>query len=309
MTVGTIHRVLRFTQSSWMEPYIDFNTKLRQAARNDFERDLFKLMNNACFGKSLENVKLRRNIELISDARKFLRLVAKPQLETFKILNENTVLIDRIKETAVLDKPIYAGFCILDLSKVLMYEFHYDVIMKMYGDNARLLFTDTDSLCYCIKTDDVYADMLPIRDEWLDTSAFPKSHKLYSELNKKVPGKMKFEGNEVVYTRFVGLRAKMYSIVNYDSVHSKMTAKGVKKHFIKSHVKHDMYLKTLLDRKCTYADFNTFRSRSHKIESVKLHRVCLSAYDDKRYVLDDGISTLAYGHISLQKSPENVDVV
>jgi len=85
-----------------------------------------------------------------------------------------------------------------------------------------------------------------------------------------------------------------------------MTTKGVKKHFIKNHVKHDMYLKTLLDRKCTYADFVTFRSRSHKIQSVRLHRICLSAYDDKRHVLDDGISTLAYGHISLRKSVQGI---
>jgi len=92
----------------------------------------------------------------------------------------------------------------LELSKVLMYEFHYDVIVNMYGDNARLLFTDTDSLCYHIQTDDVYLDMLALRDSWLDTSAFPKDHVLYSETNKKVPGFLKFEGNEIVYTRYIG---------------------------------------------------------------------------------------------------------
>jgi len=110
MTIGEIHRLLRFSQSAWMKKYIDFNTKLRQAACNDFEKDLFKLMNNACFGKTMENVKLRKNIDLVSNARKFLKLIAKPQLEAFKILIENTVLVNRVKETVLLDKPIYAGF-------------------------------------------------------------------------------------------------------------------------------------------------------------------------------------------------------
>jgi len=234
ITVGINHRVLRFSQSAWMKKYTDVKTKLRQAAFYDFEKDLFKLMNNACFGKTMENVKLRKNIELLSDARQFLKLIAKSQLGAFKTLNENTVLVNRDKETVLLDKPICAGFCILDLSKVLMYEIHYDVIVTMYGDNARLLFTDTDSLCYHIQTVDVYLDMLTLRDSWLDTSAFQKDHVLYSETNKKVPGFMKFEGNEIVYTRFIGMRAKIYSLVNYDPVHSKMTAKDVKKNFIKN---------------------------------------------------------------------------
>jgi len=103
-----------------MKSYIDFNTTMRQLATNTFEKNFFKLMNNACFGKTMENVKGRKNIEIIMDAKKFLKLVAKPQLETFKILNEDTVLIDRVKSEITLDKPIYAGFCILEISKVLM---------------------------------------------------------------------------------------------------------------------------------------------------------------------------------------------
>jgi hypothetical protein len=114
------------------------------------------MTNNSVFGKTLENVRLRKIIELVSDKLKCKKLIAKPQLEQFRIINENTILIDRIKEKATLDKPSYAGFAILELSKVLMYSFHYDVIVKKYGENARLLFTDTDSLTYVIRTDDIY---------------------------------------------------------------------------------------------------------------------------------------------------------
>jgi len=120
-----------------------------------------------------------------------LKLVAKPQLETFKILNEDTVLVDRVKSEITLDKPIYAGFCILEISTVLMYEFHYDVMKKNNGYNAQLLITDTDSLCYHMTTDDLYTDMMSLRDEWFDTSEYTKDQKLYSPTNAKVLGKMK----------------------------------------------------------------------------------------------------------------------
>jgi len=175
-----------------MKSYIDFNTTMRQLATNTFEKNFFKLMNNACC-KTMENVNGRKNIEIIMDAKTFLKLVAKPQLETFKIFNEDTVSVDRVKSEITLDKPIYAGFCILEISKVLMYEFHYDVMKKNYGSNAQLLFTDTDSLCYHVTTNDLYADMMSLRDEWLDASEYPKDHKLYSPTNAKVLGKMKDE--------------------------------------------------------------------------------------------------------------------
>jgi len=181
-----------------------------------------------------------------------------------------------------------------------MYNFHYDVIVKRYGDNARLLFTDTDSLCYCITTNNLYEDLIDINDEWLDTSEYPKDHPLYSARNAKVLGKMKDECAGDYVEEFVGLRSKIYSLLACNPTHSKKTAKGVKSGFVKKHVKHAMYKKTLIDRKCTYANFVSFRSRCHKIESVHIHRTCLSAYDDKRFVLPDGISTLAYGHFALR---------
>jgi hypothetical protein len=124
LRVTKIHRVLSFYQNAWMEPYILFNTLKRQEAKTDFEKSLFKLMNNSTFGKTMENVRRRKTIELVSDQLKAKKLIAKPQLEQFRIVNENTILIDRIQSVVTLDKPIYAGFAILELSKVLMYSFH-----------------------------------------------------------------------------------------------------------------------------------------------------------------------------------------
>ena len=142
--------------------------------------------------------------------------------------------------------------------------------------------------------------MIPFKDEWFDTSEYPKDHFLYSSRNAKVLGKMKDECAGDYVEEFVGLRSKMYSLLTCNPSHSKKTAKGVKRGFVKKHVKHAMYKKTLIERKCTYANFVNFRSKAHKIETVNFHRTCLSAYDDKRFVLDDGITTLAYGHYSMR---------
>ena len=141
---------------------------------------------------------------------------------------------------------------------------------------------------------------MSLKDKYLDTSDYPREHMLYSDKNKKVPGFMKDETNGVLIKSFCGLRSKMYSLLTTETKMSKLTAKGVKRGFVKKHVRHEMYLKTLKDRTCTYANFINFRSRSHKIETIKINRVCLSAYDDKRCVNNvDGVCTLAYGHYSI----------
>jgi hypothetical protein len=256
-------------------------------------------MNNSTFGKTMENVRRRKKVELVCDKLKVKKLIAKPQLEQFRIVNENTVLIERIRAEVTLDKPIYAGFAILELSKVLMYDFHYNVIVKKYGENARLLFTDTDSLAYIISTDDLYRDLIPLKDAYLDTSDYPADHFLHSKVNCKVLGKMKDECAGKPAIEFVGLRSKMYSLLlskDESSEDVKMTAKGIKRGYVSKCVRHEMYLETLRTRKSTYASFLNFRSRCHKLETVNFEKVCLTAYDDKRFVLQDGISTLAYGH-------------
>jgi hypothetical protein len=208
------------------------------------------------------------------------------------------VLVERIRSTVTLNKPIYIGFTVLDLSKTLIFDFHFNVMLKRYGTNARLLFSDTDSLCYHVFTDDVYRDMLEYR-HLLDTSAYPRDHSLYSSENMKVIGKMKDECNGKPPLEFVGLRSKMYSLFTYDKSMLKRTAKGVKKRYVSKHLQHDMYLRTLRNRTITRATYRMFRSRAHKIETVDYCKVALCAYDDKRYVLEDGISTLAYGHVKL----------
>ena len=179
-----IHRVLEFSEKPWLKEYIDFNTEKRKNAKNAFEKDFFKLMNNSVFGKTMENIRKRSNIYLETDPDHLLRQTAKPTYVSHKIFHDNLVAVHMKKKVLKLDKPSYVGMCILDLSKVLMYDFHYNFIKKKYGDRANLLFTDTDSLCYHIRTDDVYQDLYNHKDMF-DNSDYSKSSKFYFDENKK----------------------------------------------------------------------------------------------------------------------------
>ena len=223
MKLTALHRVLAFSQSAWLEPYIRFNTEQRKRAANPFEKDFFKLMNNAIFGKTMENLRKRTDIKLVSDEKAIRKYCARPQLHAFRQF-ESVAAIHLLKTELTLDRPLYAGFTILELSKYIMYDFHYRYVKSTYGERARLLFTDTDSLCYEITTADIYADMLADADQF-DTSDYPTDHPNFSLANKKVLGKFKDETAGKPIIEFVGLRAKMYSILLEGS--EKKTAKGV----------------------------------------------------------------------------------
>ena len=179
-----IHRVLEFNQSSWLKQYIDFNTVKRTNAKNSFEKDFFKLMNNSVFGKTMENIRKRVDVRLVTDEKKLLNLTSKPTYVSSKIFNENLVAVHKIKDTLTLNRPAYVGMCILDLSKTLMYDFHYNYIKKKYGDKAKLLFTDTDSLTYEIEAKDVYRDFWKNK-EMFDNSDYDKESKFFFGENKK----------------------------------------------------------------------------------------------------------------------------
>ena len=184
MRLKRVHRALQFNEKSWLQEYIDYNTEKRKHAPNSFQKDFFKLMNNAVFGKTMENIRKRSNVYLETDPDHFLRQTAKPTYKGCKIFHENLVAVNMMKSRLVLNKPVYVGMCILDLSKTLMYDFHYNFIKAKYGEKAILLFSDTDSLCYEIKTEEVYEDLLEHRDMF-DNSDYPKSSNLFFSENKK----------------------------------------------------------------------------------------------------------------------------
>ena len=299
LKVTKIHRVLEFDQSPWLKKYINFNTEKRTNAKNAFEKDFFKLMNNSCFGKTMENVRKRVDVRLITDEKKLLKMTSKPTYVSCKIFNENLVTVHKIKETLTLNRPAYIGMCILDLSKTLMYDFHYNYIINKYEDKAKLLFTDTDSLTYEIEADDVYQDFWNDREKF-DNSDYPENSPFYDKTNKKVIGKFKDEAAGIPIYEFIGLRSKMYSYIKDNNEVGK-TAKGIKKNIIKKEITHENYKKVLFNNEQMHHTMKTIRSNNHQLGSYEINKVSLSCFDDKRYIHNNGVTSYAYGHYKIHK--------
>ena len=218
-----IHRGIKFYESEWLKSYIDMNTKMRTKAIDNFEKDFFKLMNNSVFGKTMENIRNREDIKLVNDRDKAKKLTAKPSFKHLNIFCEELIAIHMKKTSLTMNKPTYLGMCILDLSKTIMYDFHYNYIKPKYGDKAKLLFTDTDSFMYEIETEDFYKDIgIDVKDRF-DTSEYPHSHAsgIPTGCNKKVLGMFKNEVAGRCIEEFIGLRAKLYSYKMFEGEENK----------------------------------------------------------------------------------------
>ncbi|PFX13822.1 hypothetical protein AWC38_SpisGene22070 [Stylophora pistillata] len=293
--IGKIHRIIRFEESPWMKKYIDLNTELRAKGDNDFEKDFFKLMNNSVYGKTMENIRKRVDVKLVNSEEKAKKLVNKVNFKHCTIFSENLCAIEMRKTQLLFNKPLYLGMCILDLSKTLMYDFHYNYIKSKYGDRAKLLFTDTDSLCYEIQTEDFYKDIIDDVDCLFDTSNIPKEHSsgIPTGVNKKVIGKFKDEAGGKIIEEFVGLRAKLYSYKMFDGGDEKKKCKGVKTGVVESTISFDDCKRCLFGGGKQYRKMNTLRSRKHEISMEEINKVALSADDDKRVILSNRVDTHA----------------
>ena len=206
-----VHRVIEFEQEAWLKKYIDFNTDLRAKTTNDFEKDFFKLMNNAVFGKTMENVRKHRNVKLVKTDKKRNRLVSESNYHTMKLIDDNLVIIEMKKVKVKMNKPIYLGLSILELSKIIVYEFWYDYVKVKYMDNAKLCYMDTDSFVINVKTKYFYKDIAEDVNERFDTSNFSDDRPLPINMNKKVVGLMKDELGGGIINEFVALSPKAYS--------------------------------------------------------------------------------------------------
>ena len=267
LVLDRIHQAIEFNQSAWMKPYIDFNTQLRTRATNDFEKDFFKLMNNSVFGKTMENMRKHRNIKLITIEEKYLKTVMKPNFKSGNQFDENLMGCEMGKIKVVINKPVYLSQAILDLSKTVMYEFHYDYMKPKYdGENLKLCYMDTDSLVYEIKTEDFYADIADDVPARFNTSCYcpngyyvprtaGQSHRsLPIGPNKKVIGLMKDELGGAIMTEFVALRPKLYSYKKLDGSEDKK-CKGIKKCVVKKTFTFEDY------KTCLFNDSTEYRSQ------------------------------------------------
>ena len=301
MKLKKIHRGIKFIESDFMKPYIDKKTNLRAQAKNNFEKDFFKLMNNAVFGKTMENIRNRVNIKLVDTGEQFKKLTAKPNYDTRIILDENLVSVHMKKTSLTMNKPVYLGMCILDLSKIIMFDFHYNYIKPKYGNKAKLLFTDTDSFLYEIQTEDFYKDISGDVKDRFDTSNYPEGHPsgIPTGINNKVLGKFKDEAAGKPINEFVGLRAKLYSY-KMDEGKENKRCKGIKKAVIEKSIRHEDYKNCLETGKEQLRRQNIIRSYEHVLYTEEVNKVALSSADDKRYLLNDSFDTLAWGHYKIK---------
>ena len=177
-----------FNQKAWLKPCFDMNTKLKTEAKNDFEKDLFKLMNNAVFGKTMENVRKHRDIKLVTTDKRRNQLASEPNYHTTKYFSENVMAIEMKKTKVKMNKPTCLGMSILDIRKSLVYEFQYDYIEPKYQDRAKLCYMDTDRFIIHIKTEDFYENIADDVENWFDTSNYDEDDKRSLPIgkNKKV---------------------------------------------------------------------------------------------------------------------------
>ena len=203
-----VHRVIQFNQKAWLKPYIDKNMDLRKEAKNEFEKDFFKSMNRSVFRKTMENIRNHRDIKLVTLDKKRKRLVSEPNYNSHKKFSEHLMAIEMKKTTAKMTKPIYLGISILDISKILLYDFWHDYTKPKYGDRAKLCYTDTDSFVIHIITEDFFKGIAPDVDIWFDTSNYDENAKRPRPIgkNEKLPGLFKDELGPKIMIEVVALR-------------------------------------------------------------------------------------------------------
>ena len=297
LKLKNIHRAIKFEQKEVLKPYIEFNTEKRKNARNDFEKDVYKLMNNAIFGKTMEDKRKHLDFEVVSDETRYMKCVSNPNFKHSHIINENLVGVEQQKTKLKLDKPIFIGMSILDLSKQHMYKFYYDVMKPKYGDNIKMVYTDTDSFVFHTKTNDIYEDLNTIKKE-LDFSDYPKEHKCYDDNNKKVLGKFKDELKSKIITGFIALRPKCYAYSVYGDDKKYKKCKGIAKGTVRRQMKYEEFETVLKTNEVIHKSFNSIRSKNHRIFSITTKKIALSSYENKKYWIDS-VNSLAYGHYKI----------
>ena len=225
-------------------------------------------MINSVYSKIMENLRERINVRLVNNEKDFLKYTSRPTHITHKIFGKNYAAINEIKPVLTLNKPIYVGFSVLELSKSLMYDFYYSFIKNHF--DAELLFTDTDSLTYEIKSEDVYEEFFKHK-HLFDFSNYPKDSKFFDHANKKVIGKMKNESEGKIIDEFVGSKSKMCSMLSDDGKESN-TAKGVN-----IATEFDEFKDTLFNKKVLRHKMNRIQSEKHRLGTYEINKISLSS--------------------------------
>ena len=243
----------------------------------------------------MENLQRRGSLRFVTTEAQAETFIQRATFKNFKIISNNLVSVSLRASSVLWNKPTPVGATILDLSKLSLYKFHYEEMLPRYGsDRLKVVYKDTDSLLYRVKTADLYEDMSTFK-HLLDLSDYPEDHFLHDKTNKKVPLTMTDEPNGKVLKEVVCLRSKLYSIDYLGG--TKQSAKCVQKS-VKRTLHHSLFKNFLLSKSVLRKGMTQLRSVGHQVVVNAVNKVALSCFDDKRYILDNTVSSLAYGHYS-----------
>lgn len=300
MKLKKVHRVLKFKQKAVFKPYIDLCIKERnQPNITADEKSMWKLCCNSIFGKTITNIEKRNTLRLISDEKKVLRAIKNPRFKHADVINRKIIKVSSAKKKTVVTTPYYIGVTVLELSKLLLMKIHYEHFMKKYGRfKLSLCMTDTDSLLYHIKTENLHEDLKDIGI--VEFGNYPTDHPYHDKTHAGELFYLKDESGGTPIKSFVGLRAKSYSI-EYEKDH-KIVGKGIPKSKLKS-IKHEEMLRVLNNNCTTNVISKHLRSFKHTMYTIEQEKIALSPLDNKRYMCEDGITTLPYGHTDTLGEP------
>ena len=333
--VKAVYRGIEYEEEAWLKPYIEFNNLMRSKTSVEFERNIYKMKNNSVFGKTMEDVRKYQNFNLVKSDRLFRKYTERPDFKSLVCYGGDDPHLFGMwsnKTEIYLNKPIYLGTTILDLSKLHMTRLHYDVMKAQFGTRCKLLMSDTDSLVYEIVSEDLNAELQSI-EQHFDFSNLKVSaedarkkclsvegwelrdetyfHPLYDPKRKDHLGLFKDDVKGRIIAEFVGLRAKMYAFRFADGrtwdfddredheeePEEKLILKGIPKYVKKTQLKFSNYKETLMTRTAGLkVAFHTLTSKNHEIHLNPMSKLTTSAYDDKRWILEDGITTRAHGN-------------
>ena len=289
MKVKKIRKVLKFRQEAFLKTYIDFCTEMRQKAKSDFAKRLFKLMANSCYGKTIENVRKHLIVKFATSEKEFIELCSDPRFKARKIISKSLVAVFFDKAVVTINQPYAVGFTILEGSKHFMYDSFYNKFKPAFP-KLRLLFTDTDSFFISIPfSKNPHKKIKRI----LDTSNFSKTNPLFSSNRKSKLGYFKSETGDDKITHFLGIRSKTYAFKTVRGEQKK--CKGIAKRFAKK-ISFSAYEKCITDIASCSAEQISLRSFNHSIKMLKSTKLAFSSFDDKRFMLSCGFHSLPYGN-------------
>ena len=292
------------------------NTNLRMKAANEFEKDYYNLLNNSFYGITMENVRGHRDVRLVINDKKRSILASEPNYHSTKHISVDLLIMEVKKRGIYMNKPIYLGQVILDIGKMLLYEFWYDYLIPKYDDKIKLCYMGTDSFIIYVETEDFFKYISNHVNKWFDTSNYSKdiNRPLEKGKNKKVIGKFKDELGGLIMSKFCALRSKAYAFlidgfndIDYEKhniINKK--AKGTKKCVIKNKITFNDYVNVLFSGINLLRSQYSFRRRFHEIYTEKINKIALSSNDDKRIQCVHQITTYPYGYCDTSVIIENI---